>query len=221
MVIMKQKSLKCPENGHQHKFKITFTIKKVNKMANNTNVAKNFGPIIVDSVTVHETNENKARLGLMNVQVRQIVETIYPSVNVKTGGIFDIADFDVAGQSYTSTRVTWFDAPAGATKEMIEKQLEKFPNARIRMTYSNKVEDVLTDAQHAAVKSGLRTIAQFEDQLRIRDKQGNELPGAPQYSNSEFCATAEEDRDFRTIKNSTGEVEMANAEAGNKTNAVV
>lgn len=165
-----------------------------------SNIVKTFSPITVDSVADHTQNEKKIAAGIQNVQVRQVVTSTYPSMNVKGGGLFSVDEFDVKGQEFTSTRVSWFDAPAGTTQAQIEELLAAKPNARIVATYSNVLEDVLDAGQKAAIKNELRTREFFENKLRIKDGNGNDLPGQPQYRNYAFNANGGADVDVRTFK---------------------
>lgn len=172
-------------------------------MAQENNIKKTFAPVTVDSVSEHTQNQAKIKAGILNAQIRQVVTTTYPSVQIKNGGLFDVDDYGVAGQEFNSTRVTWMDVPAGMTAARLQELLAAKPNARIAAIYSNKLEDVMTDGQKYAVKNGDQTLEFFENKLRIRGANGEELPGAPQYRNYEFDAKGREDVDLRTVKNSS------------------
>lgn len=171
--------------------------------AQDNNITKAFAPITVDSIGEHTQNQAKIKAGILNAQIRQIVTTTYPSVQIKSGGLFDVSDYGVAGKSFPSTRVTWMDVPAGTTQEQLAALLTAKPNARIAARYSNVLTDVMTDGQKYAVKNGDQTIEFFEDKLRVRGANGEELPGVPQYRNYEFDAAGRKDVDLRTVKNSS------------------
>ena len=168
-----------------------------------SNIKKTFSSVTVDSVGGHTQNEKKAAAGILNVQLRQQVTTTYPAMNIK-GGLFDINEFNVSGQTYTSNRVTWVDAPAGTTIEKITELLAAKPNARIVAVFSNNVNDVLNEAQKAAIVSGLQTPEFFEDKLRVRGVNGEDLPEGPngerQYRNYSFQPEGGNDVDLRTYK---------------------
>lgn len=176
-------------------------------MAQDNNIKKTFAPVTVDSVSEHTQNQAKIKAGILNAQIRQVVTTTYPSVQIKNGGLFDVDDYGVTGQEFNSTRVTWMDVPAGMTVARLQELLAAKPNARIAAIYSNKLEDVMTDGQKYAVKNGDQTLEFFENKLRIRGANGEELPGVPQYRNYEFDAKGREDVDLRTIKNSNAATE--------------
>lgn len=172
-----------------------------------TGIKKTFSPITVDSVEV--SPYTKGGVEIAQAQVRQEVQTEYPSARVgnsMSDSLFSNDAFNFQpGQSYTSTRVTWLMTPVGTTTEQVEGLLAQFPNARIWAKYSNKVEDVMTEEQHAAVASGQQDLAFFQDKLRIRDANGQELDGydeegKAQYRSNGFSKVAKEDEDLRTFK---------------------
>lgn len=177
-------------------------------MQTDSNVQKKFGQITVDSVTAHTMNEKKANAGILNAQLRQTVTSIYPTMNIKSGGLFEPNAFGdaVAGQSYESTRVTWLDVPAGTSVETLQQLLNASPSARIVAVYGNKVEDVLLPNEKAAIAAGLQTLEFFEEKRRIRAKDGSELPGERQYSNFFFDKAGRADIDLRQVKTSNTQV---------------
>ena len=81
----------------------------------------------------------------------------------------------------------------------------------IHTRYSNRLEDVLSEGQMAAIANGLQSREVFEAKLRICDRSGNPLPGVPQYSQNFASATWKDDVDLRTVKNSNTE-QTASAE---------
>lgn len=176
-------------------------------MAQENNITKTFAPVTVDSVGPHTQNQNKIKAGILNAQIRQVVTTTYPSIQIKNGGLFDVDEYGVAGQTFDSTRVTWMDVPAGTSAERLQELLAVKPNARIAAIYSNKLEDVMTDGQKYAVKNGDQTLEFFENKLRIRGANGDDLPGVAQYRNYEFDVKGREDVDLRTVKNSNAATE--------------
>ena len=167
----------------------------------NDQITRTFGPITVDNVTPHTY-----KAGISQAQLRQVVTTTYPSVRVgnsKSDSLFAVDAFNLpAGQSFESTRVTWTNVPNGTTVEQVTEILAATPNARIYRQISHKVEDVMTDEQKQAVTAGLRTIEEFQDQLRVRRVNENtgeieEIEGKPQYRQNFFSKTAKADEDFR------------------------
>lgn len=191
---------------------------------NQSNIQKKFSPVTVDSVGPHTLNEAKIKAGILNVQLRQTVETIYPSVGIK-GDLFGVEAFNVEGKSYTSTRVTWIDAPANTTQEQIEALLAAKPNARIASVMSNNLEDVLNAGQKAAIANGQRTREEFEQQLRVKDTNGNDLPEGPngerQYRNYSFAADGVQDVDLRTYKGERSTTNVAEVTETTGSQAVI
>lgn len=164
-----------------------------------SNITKEFGKIKVDEVKSHTYKES-----IDSAQIRQEVITRYPSMSVGNSlseSLFGIDEYGLEpGQEYKATRVTWLDVPKGTTAEQVEALLAANPNACIYGVYSNKVEDVMTDQQKAAVAQEIQTLEFFEDKLRIRDNNGNELEGPAQYRQYGFSKTQKADIDLRTFK---------------------
>lgn len=179
-------------------------------------IQKQFGPITLDRIKKSEY-PNRAGNHPFQAQLRQEVTTSYPggsTGNSMTENLFSTEDFGFQGSTYTSQRVTWIPVPETATEEQIKALLASKPNARIWNKYSNKVQDVMTDEQHYAVTSGQQTLSSFEDKLRIRDNQGNELSGydeegKAQFRSSGFALEAKEDEDLRTYKGNNVNVEAS------------
>lgn len=162
----------------------------------NNGIKKNFAGITVDEV---KPSQYKAEID--QAQVRQVVTTTYPSKragNSLSDSLFSTEDFGFAdGQTYQSTRITWVDVPKGTTKEKVADLLAQKPTATIQRVISNNVLDVLTDEQKSAIARGLRTVADYQESLRVKDANGVDLPGAPQYRQHFFKAVATEDVDLR------------------------
>lgn len=165
---------------------------------NQSNVIKTFSPVTVDSVSPHTLNEKKADLGILSAQIRQTVTTTYPSVKINNGGLFSTDAYNAPGQTFTSQRVTWIDVPAGTTMEQVSDLLATKPDAKIVSVISNKLEDVLNEGQKAAILQKIQTLEFFEDKLRVRGTNGEELDGPSQYRNYTFMANGGTDRDLRT-----------------------
>lgn len=188
-------------------------------------ITKTYGPITVDLVQDHNY---KTALG--SAQLRQVVTTTYPALRVgnsKTSNLFDLSQFELPqGQSYESTRITWINVPKGTTVEQVEAALAAKPNSRIYKSISFNVEDVMTEEQKTAVRVGLRSIEEFEEQLRVQrtDENGNtvDIDGPAQYSQNFFADSAVADEDFRgeglpAIESTTKQVEQAVAAAAEPT----
>jgi hypothetical protein len=165
-------------------------------MTQDSGITKVFGPLSVDHVI-----EDKYKTGVLSAQIRQTVNTTYPSMKVKPGGLFDLADFNLpAGQNYSSTRVAWVHVPAGTSVEQVAERIAANPGSRIYRLISNNVLDVMTADQKSAMVRAVEncTQADFEDRLRVRDANGDDLPGAPIYSQNFFSTVTVEDGDNRT-----------------------
>ena len=144
---------------------------------NSTNgITRTFGAITVDSVSASQYKSHCDQ-----AQIRQTVTTTYPSKQVgnsESSLLFSTAEFKIEpGKTYTSTRVTWVDVPKGTTKEQVEERLKAAQFGRIQRKISLKVEDVMTDQQKYAVASGIRTLADFKEQLGITKNDGTPLDG--------------------------------------------
>lgn len=163
-----------------------------------------YGKITVDSI-----GESEYKKGIFQAQLRQKITRAYPSVKVgnsHSDSLFGADAFKLPdGQSYESTRVTWINVPEGTTVEALQAKLDTLPEACIYRIISNDVTDVMHDGQHQAVNAGIRSIDKFMDSLLVRDREGNELEGPSQYSQSFFKMTYTEDVDMRTTVNATKE----------------
>jgi len=183
-------------------------------MQSQNRITKTFGPIILDGIKQSDY-PNKAGIHSIQAQLRQEVTTVYPggsTGNSMTENLFSAEDFGFQGSTYTSQRVTWIPVPENATEDQIRGMLATKPNARIWNKYSNDFKDCMTEEQHYAVTSGQQTLEFFENKLRIRDTNGNDLPGfdeegKAQYRASGFSLTAKEDEDLRTYKGNNVNVE--------------
>lgn len=172
-------------------------------------ITRTFQPITVDEVKPHTYKEDK---GIHSAQIRQIVKTTYPSVRVGNSlsdSLFTLDQFNLTeGQTYESNRVTWIDVPAGMTAEQVQELIGAQPEARIYRKISNNVLDVMSAEQKQAITAGLRTLEEFQEQLRVRyvDPSTSELIAVEpaQYRNYGFSKSAKSDEDFRTI----GQIEL-------------
>lgn len=189
---------------------------------NSTNgITRTFGAITVDSVSASQYKSHCDQ-----AQIRQTVTTTYPSKQVgnsESSLLFSTAEFKIEpGKTYTSTRVTWVDVPKGTTKEQVEERLKAAQFGRIQRKISLKVEDVMTEQQKYAVSSGIRTLADFQEQLGITKNDGTPLDGPAQYRQNFMTIGKEDfiaDEDFRPAANRTSNAETAtkaetNVEAG-------
>lgn len=173
---------------------------------NNSQITQSFGKLTIDSVTPNAFKKN-----VDQAQLRQSVMTIYPSARVTnslSSGLYDSTEFSLpAGQSYSSTRVTWIPVPKGTSLAEVQATLAKFPQARIARIISNNLEDVLTEEQKSAVTSGLTTMSVLEDKHIIKDASGA-VVSPRQYRQNFFSKTGQPDVDKRT----SGAQSPANAE---------
>lgn len=164
-----------------------------------TQIKKQFSKITVDSVTPHQFKK-----GLFQAQLRQSVVTEYPSMRVgnsKADLLFGLDKFKLPeGQMFKSERVTWIPLPSDMKVEEVQAAIDAEPKARIYKTLSNKLEDVLTQEQHQAIQRGLKSVEDFRKSRLVKDKEGKELPGTPQYAQNFLSLTLKEDEDFREVK---------------------
>lgn len=159
-----------------------------------------YGKITVDSVT-----ESEYKKGIFQAQLRQPITKVYPSVkigNSNSDSLFGAESFKLAdGKTYESTRVTWINVPEGETVKSVQAKIDGLKEACIYRMISNDVFDVLHDGQKQAIEAGIRSVDQFMDSLLVRDREGNELEGTPQYSQSFFKMSFTEDLDMRVSVN--------------------
>lgn len=127
------------------------------------------GQITVDTIREHLSNGKKER-----AQLRMVITSTYPEAQVGNqlnDSVFSFDDFGFGnGNSYEEKRVAWIDVPKGTTKEQVEAQLKKFPNARLFRILS--LEPVITDEQKRAMRNGISFYT---------DEQGNRLPVTEEY----------------------------------------
>lgn len=168
----------------------------------NNEITRTFGPITIDSITEHTFKQ-----GISQAQLRQVVTTTYPSIRVsnsKSDSLFNFSDFKLPeGKSFESTRIVWANLPSDITTEQLTEILAAKPKARIYREISYNVLQVLTEEQKQAIAAGLRTVAEFQDQLRIRtvDQSTGEvvdIDGPPQYRQNFLSLVGKEDVDYRT-----------------------
>jgi len=134
-------------------------------------ITKTFGALTVDSIAPSEYKE-----GVLYAQIRQEIETVYPTKRVDNSmqdSLFSVDMFNfAAGETYNSTRVGWIPVPEGTTTEQVAQLLGTKPNARICKKYSNKLIDVLTEEQKYSIAKGQRTAKQFAETLVVKDQNG-------------------------------------------------
>jgi hypothetical protein len=157
-----------------------------------------YGKITVTGVAKHKYKE-----GIFQAELKQEVTTIYPSQrigNSEADNLFSESDFNIEdGKTYTSTRVTWINVPKGSKVADIQKRINALTNPTLMRKISYNVKDVMTAEQIQACESDALDIDfdKFEDTLRVRDAQGNDIPGEPQYRQYFFKQSFVEDVEFR------------------------
>lgn len=158
---------------------------------------KSFSNITVDSVNAGFKSDK----GVDQAQLRQVVNTEYPSVRLNNslsqGGLFEENEFNLTpGQTFESTRMAWISVPAGTSVEEVVARLANLPNARIGVVISHNLEDVLTDEQKAARKAELVSNETLYDRHVVKDSEGN-IVQPVQFKSTFFATTAVEDIDLR------------------------
>jgi hypothetical protein len=147
---------------------------------NNSGITQNFNSIKVDNVT-----ESTYKKGIFQAQLRQTVETVYPSQRVgnsESDGLYDVSAFNLPeGQKYSSDRLCWIHVPEGTNVAKVEALLKANPKAKIWRKISNNVMDVLTEEQKGAISAGITTIENLETSLIVKDKDGAVVGDVPQY----------------------------------------
>lgn len=201
---------------------------KVNFPANSdSNLVKAESKITVDEVKPHISgNEKKAQ-----AQIRMTVSTTYPEAGVGNSlndSIFGTEEFGFdEGQTYDEKRVAWIDVPSSHTKESVEAQLAKFPEARIYRVLS--LEPILTEQQKRAMETGLSrnqkneviTMQHYKDAQQVINPETGEAilyNGLPQYRIVAFSAKAKADVDMRpaqyaSLNNASEEFKLSDGAA--------
>ena len=118
----------------------------------NENINITYGAITVDHVEPSRFDSNK-----FQAQIRQTVTRTYKQKGSDSlsGALFNANEFG-DGEAFAEIRVTWLPVPAEkATKEAVEAQLVKFPNAQIMRFLGLK--PILSDEQLRSMESGVNT----------------------------------------------------------------
>jgi hypothetical protein len=163
----------------------------------------------VELIKDHISNPNKKQ-----AQLRMVIQKTYPAArigNSLNGSIYDLDDFDFQtdGGVYEENRVAWIDVPVNATPENVQQDLQKFPNARIYKILS--LQPILTEEQVNAMEQGISeyTAADgtvkpvdmdyYKEKQRIPNEDGEwaNYKGLPQYRQTAFSPTGQEDIDTR------------------------
>lgn len=162
-------------------------------------IKRTLGLLIVSAIGAHAFKK-----GIFQAEVRQTVTTEYPSMRVGNSNsdlLFGLDKFKLPeGQKFESTRVAFLPIPSEMSIEEVQKAIDEQKNACIYGIRSNKVEDVLTEEQKQSVILGQRTLDDYRKSRVVKDKDGKDLPGVPQYVQYFFSLTKKEDIDLRTVK---------------------
>ncbi len=156
---------------------------------------------VFNAITVDKVEQDQYKADLYSAQIRQIVTKVYPSATISNNmsdSLFDADEYNLEGQEYNETRVTWIPVPKGSSVAQVEAMLAKCPDAKIYKVLSH--EPILTDGQEFAIESGLRSLEDFADSQLIRTNDGEAIldDGAEQYSAKFFSKNGKEDQDLRT-----------------------
>ena len=161
-------------------------------------IKKTFKEISVDNVKPHAFKGDSIDVA----QLRQTVTTTYPSMrltNSESDLLFDTSEYGIEdGQSFESVRVCWANVPKGTTSKQIAAKLAASPDSKIYRKISNNCLDVLSEEQINAIATGFVTGDHYPERMKIRDKDGNDLAGAAQYSQNFLSLTGKEDEDKRS-----------------------
>ncbi len=113
-------------------------------------------PVTYGSIRVVDVREHTFRDDVAQAEVRQTVINHYPSARPYSSLIaplFELGEFGFDSTDHENERVCWINIPMGKTKQDVEKQLKKFPDATIYRILADKVEMVLSEEQLFALKS--------------------------------------------------------------------
>jgi hypothetical protein len=165
----------------------------------NNGIKRLVGLLIVSAIGAHQFKK-----GLYQAEIRQDVTTEYPSMRVGNSNsdlLFGLDKFTLPeGQKFVSTRVAFVPLPSEMSIETVQEAVNANPGACIYAIRSNKVEDVLTVEQKQSIILGQKTLDDYRKSRVVKDKEGKDLPGTPQYVQNFFSLTAKEDIDLRTVK---------------------
>ena len=173
---------------------------------------------VFQSISIDHVQPDTYKPELQSAQIRQSVTTKYPAVALKAAALdlFGADAFNLSSKEYTSTRIAWLQVPLDVTQEQLEEKLRAYPNAGIKRFLSNDVIDVLSEGQRKMVDNnilidGVDPLEFFENKLRVRATNGDELEGVRQYANNVFELIRSEDFDNRTNKGNTTDVQAIDA----------
>jgi len=137
------------------------------------NITKSYSKVTVSEVGINDlTKDNQA-------QLRQTITKHYPGIRIGSDcedALFDEADFGKEGSDYTEERVVFIRIPENATKEMVEAQLQKNPEATLYKKMSYNLLDILDDGQRFALDSDEYenvTEESLSNSYSVKDKEGN------------------------------------------------
>jgi hypothetical protein len=145
----------------------------------------------------------------LTAELEQKVSVIshYPSAQVKSGGLYDVSDFNIGTTDFESveTRVCWLDVPDTATEADVMKKLQALKKARIVKVLSN--HPILTDNQKNGIDRGLTTLDVFANRQVVRYPEDHENSGElilfnnkPMYKVNVFVAEAAENADMKDMR---------------------
>lgn len=111
----------------------------------------------VSKITVDSIGDSLKSDKIGQAQIRQTIIRSYDAIQTSNSlkdALFTPEELGIESTDYTENRVTWVECAKDATVEDIQKQLAKFPQARIVKILSSS--PILSDTQENVYKNGLR-----------------------------------------------------------------
>lgn len=176
---------------------------------------KSFSPIQVNLEKGIYRNEIS---GKMEVELRQEVQTTYPSIklsNSLSDSLFTEAEASIKTQVFTESRVAWMKVGEINDIDAITTKLAEMQNPTLYKILS--LNPILTDSDKGAILAELTTEEKIAEKQKVLNEKGEVVlyNGVPQYRRVFYSNTSKEDVDYRevdfaAIKVKTKAIELVN-----------
>lgn len=139
-----------------------------------------------------------AKEGEKSLHLKQAVETVYPSKQNKSAGLFSDEEMGIGdGAKFENTRNCIISVPQNATLEIVQKKLDSLPNARIKRVLS--LNPILSEGQKIMIAKGSLSLETVKSNQTVVTSEGEVVlyEGHPMYRILVFSPTGEPDIDTR------------------------